>query len=250
MGNLPWYGVDVSEWQPPIDWVKVKAAGKEFAFVRAGRSLSVDKRFTQHIEGAIAAGLHVGAYWFCEATNAQSAAAETAKCLETIAPYKDKIDMPVAYDFEGYTVKKATAKGVKLDKVSGTAICKAFVDAVQAADYIPAIYTGISFLTNYIDMTQFKAVLWNAAWASYDPPIKSNAERWPIWQYTVLQPTGALASGYTRGSVDGINGAVDLDICYVDYPALYAEKKTVTLDTVMAMIKSMLAEKGITKITL
>jgi GH25 family lysozyme M1 (1,4-beta-N-acetylmuramidase) len=224
MSSLPRYGVDVSEHQSAIDWEKVKAAGKSFAMVRAGYGKTEDKMFVSHFVGAVRAGLHAGVYWFCYAENASDAKEETAACLKTIAPFRKSIDMPVAYDFEADTLSNAAKQGVTITKATGTAICKTFADAVAEAGYIPAIYTGQVYTSSYIDMTQFKAELWNAAWASYDPPIKSNAHRWPMWQYTVLQPTGSLFPGYTRGSVDGISGNVDLNVCYVDYPALYAEK--------------------------
>ena len=60
-------GIDVSKWQPQIDWQKVKADGIDFAIIRIGYcynngALKLDSAFTQHIKGALAAGLDVGVY--------------------------------------------------------------------------------------------------------------------------------------------------------------------------------------------
>ena len=66
-------GIDVSKWQPKVDWQKVKADGIDFAIIRVGfcynnGALKLDSAFTQHIKGALAAGLGAAsgltfAYW-------------------------------------------------------------------------------------------------------------------------------------------------------------------------------------------
>ena len=64
-------GIDVSEFQQPVDWNKVSAAGIEFAMVRVGYrgygnagKLVEDKMFRPHMDGALGAGLDVGVYFF------------------------------------------------------------------------------------------------------------------------------------------------------------------------------------------
>ena len=66
-------GIDVSKWQPQNDWQKVKADGIDFAIIRVGfcynnGALKLDSAFTQHIKGALAAGLDVGIYRYSYAT--------------------------------------------------------------------------------------------------------------------------------------------------------------------------------------
>ena len=60
-------GIDVSKWQPQIDWKKVKASGITFAIIRACYSTSTDTKFEKHIKGALAEGINVGVY--CYARN-------------------------------------------------------------------------------------------------------------------------------------------------------------------------------------
>ena len=50
-------GIDISHHQTALDWRKVKACGIDFAIIRAGRDVTVDRMFHQHIKGAIDAGL-------------------------------------------------------------------------------------------------------------------------------------------------------------------------------------------------
>src|SRR5205085_3829049 len=58
-------GIDVSNWQGSINWTKVAADGKRFAFLKAceGRTY-VDPMYAQNRQGALAAGVVVGAYHF------------------------------------------------------------------------------------------------------------------------------------------------------------------------------------------
>ena len=60
-------GIDVSYYQKTIDWKAVKAAGIDFAILRAGfgnTAAQKDKCFDAYAKGALDAGLGVGAYWF------------------------------------------------------------------------------------------------------------------------------------------------------------------------------------------
>ena len=60
-------GLDVSEFQSAIDWPSAKQQGVSFVIVRAGFGNNIsqkDKMFQSHVEGALASGLSVGAYWF------------------------------------------------------------------------------------------------------------------------------------------------------------------------------------------
>ena len=99
-------GIDVSVWQGKIDWKKVRASGIVFAMIRVGYGSSqgndckMDTYFKANVEGALAAGVEVGIYFYSYAKSAQAAAREAAWVVEQIAPYKGRILYPVAYDLE------------------------------------------------------------------------------------------------------------------------------------------------------
>ena len=67
-------GIDVSSHQGTVDWEAVAADGIDFALVRLGNrgytegSLHVDEQGAANLDGARAAGLDVGAYFFSQAT--------------------------------------------------------------------------------------------------------------------------------------------------------------------------------------
>ena len=76
------FGIDVSYYQEKIDWQKVAADGVEFAMIRLGYrgwsdgELCMDERFIENIQGAQAAGIDVGVYFFTQAVNESEAKAE------------------------------------------------------------------------------------------------------------------------------------------------------------------------------
>ena len=76
-------GIDVSHHQGKIDWEKVTADGIQFAIIRAGFGNSAsqkDEQFDANMQGALATGLPVGAYWFSYAVDGEDARKEAEVC--------------------------------------------------------------------------------------------------------------------------------------------------------------------------
>lgn len=88
------------------DWKAVKDSGIEFVMIRVGYRgygtgvLVLDNQFENHIKGAKAAGLKVGAYFFSQALNEAEAREEAAFMLKYLSKYS--LDFPVAYDMENF----------------------------------------------------------------------------------------------------------------------------------------------------
>ena len=80
----------MSSYQGDIDWQQVYDSGVRFAVVRAGGmyygsgELYTDDNFIKNIEGARAAGLRVGAYFFSQAITEAEAKAEASFVLELL----------------------------------------------------------------------------------------------------------------------------------------------------------------------
>lgn len=190
-------GIDVSYAQQDISWENVRAAGIEFAMIRAGygRELSQkDAMFERHYAGARAAGIPVGAYWYSYATDTDGAKKEAAACLETIRG--KTFEFPVAFDIEDSSQRN-------LGKGRITDISIAFLQELERAGYYVVLYSSLDWLRNRIDYDRVRRYdLWLAQWRSagitYEHPVG-------LWQYT------------SSGSVDGIAGRVDRDIAYRDY---------------------------------
>lgn len=198
-------GIDVSKWQPQIDWQKVKADGIDFAIIRVGLcynngALKLDSAFTQHIKGALAAGLDVGVYLYSYATTVQAAKRAAQEVIKAVKPYK--LTYPIAFDIEYESIYTGG------NKQTNTDICKAFLEEVEQAGYYAMLYCSKDFLDSYLYPAQLTAYdKWIAQYAS-----KCTCKHpYGIWQYT------------GTGRVNGIVGDVDRDIAYKDYPAIIAK---------------------------
>ena len=80
-------GIDVSVHNGKIDWQKVRAAGIDFAILRAGYgklAKQKDNRFEDNYAGAKAAGIPVGAYWYSYAMDEDEARQEADVFLSVI----------------------------------------------------------------------------------------------------------------------------------------------------------------------
>ena len=190
-------GIDVRKHNGTIDWAKVKAAGVQFAMLRAGYGRydnQKDERFEANYKGATAAGIPVGAYHYSYATTAEQAKQEAEVFLGWI---KGKtLTYPVAFDIED---KKQANLGVSV--ISD--IIRAFCETVEAAGYYVVVYANKDWLTNRIDADcKSRYDIWLAQWTS-EPTYTGS---FGLWQYS------------SKGSVDGVSGNVDMNIAYKDYP--------------------------------
>ena len=195
-------GIDVSTYQGTIDWNAVKAAGIDYVFVRAayrgyetGRIVP-DDLFAQNIEGAAAAGLHVGVYLFSQALSEQEALEEADYLLELIDGYP--VDYPVVYDQEEYTADQARTDGLTGEQATANAL--AFCERIYEAGYIPMVYTNNDWAQNMYDMEQLDHYpIWYAEYAA----APSLTGGFAMWQYT------------DEGKVDGVQGPVDLNLLFL-----------------------------------
>lgn len=192
-------GIDVSQWQGNIDWQSVKSAGVQFAMLRAGYGRNnLDTKFHRNAQGAVAAGIPIGLYWFSYALNVDMARKEAQYAVELAKKYK--ITWPIAYDLEYDTVSYALKNGVTITKSLATQMAKAFCEEIKRLGYLPMVYTNLDYLNRYFDRSQLPYDLWYAQYAS----AASVADK-EIWQYS------------SKGSVPGIAGNVDMNHGYKDY---------------------------------
>lgn len=192
------YGIDVSYYQGTINWAKVKAAGIDYAIIRAGygRELSQkDKTFEYNYASAKANGVKVGVYWYSYANSVSRAKEEAATCLEVI---KGKtFDLPVWFDQE------YEPDILKLSSTQRTNIVKTFVNAIKADGYDCGLYCSRSFLEQNLNSDQIIATGMPLWLARYGLVLNSQWET-DHWQYS------------SKGKVSGISGNVDCDFWYAD----------------------------------
>lgn len=201
-------GIDVSKHQGLINWNRVKAAGIQFAMIRAGYGKNnIDTQFVRNITECNRLGIPVGIYWFSYALNEKMAAEEAQKVLEIIRPYK--VEYPVVFDLEYDTIDYAKKKGITIDKAMASKMVEAFCSTIEKAGYYAMNYANLDYLRNMFDPgLRTKYDLWYAQYAS---EVNSQVGSVGIWQYT------------SSGKVDGISGNVDMNIAYKDYKAIISK---------------------------
>ena len=199
-------GLDVSEFQGIIDWEQVKAAGYQFAMLRAGYGFNtVDAQFHRNASECNRIGLPIGAYWFCYAVSPETAASEADGCLNTISSHR--LDYPICYDIEQASVDYAIGQGVNITPSLATEIVKTFCNRIETNGYYAMYYSNKNFLNTYLpaDLSQ-KYALWYAYYTS-----QFDGTDCGIWQYT------------NQGNIPGISGNVDLDDGFIDYASVIKE---------------------------
>jgi GH25 family lysozyme M1 (1,4-beta-N-acetylmuramidase) len=201
-------GIDVSYAQGKVNWGAVKASGQvDFAIIRAGFGREVsqeDSQFKNNYVGCKMNNIPVGVYWYSYAESVEDAKAEARACLEVIKG--KQFEYPIYFDIE-------ESFQFSQGKSFCTAITKAFLEVIEKAGYYGGIYCSSSYLKGYIDkdLRENKTV-WLAAYTG-DLSIKPDYyEQYGMWQYT------------GSGKTVGIEGNVDLNICYSDYPTKIKSK--------------------------
>ena len=197
-------GVDISEFQDYVDFVKVKKAGINFVMLRAGArgygtgQLIVDDYFNDNLKRATDAGLEVGVYFFSQAITKEEAVEEAKMVLQNLGDYQ--ISYPIAFDME--FIENDKARIDSLSKADKTAIAKAFLDTVAAAGYKTMLYGNKEWLIKEVDMSKLTAY---DVWLSQQADVPDYPYQFTMWQYS------------TQGSVDGIAGMVNMNISFIDY---------------------------------
>lgn len=197
-------GIDVSKHQGNVNWSHVKADGVKFAIIRAGygkEASQKDVQFENNYAGCKSNGVPVGVYWYSYATTPEEARKEAAVCLSVI---KGKtFEYPVYFDIE-------ESKVLALGKSACTAIAKAFLETVEKAGYFVGIYSSKSHLETYFtDEIRARYAVWVA---HYGVSKTTYSGQLGMWQHT------------STGKVYGIDGNVDMNVCYVDYPSVIKKK--------------------------
>jgi len=200
-------GIDVSEHQGTIDWQAVKEDGVSYAIIRAGYrgysagKLFEDSCFRANIEGAKAAGLKVGIYFFSQAVNTLEATEEAEYLLSLIKDYA--LDMPIFFDWE----KVADVGDTRADDVDGTTVtdcCLAFCSTIESAGYTAGVYfyRSLGYYDYELDRLT-NLVFWVGAPGDAPDFYYKHA----MWQYSFT------------GAVKGIEGGTDLNLLFEEIPA-------------------------------
>lgn len=206
------FGIDVSAYQNRntsggIDWDAVKASGVDFVFARIGfrgtssGTLNTDAFYAQNIDGAMAAGLDTGVYFFSQAISVDEAVEEANYVLKLLDGRK--LTGPVAYDWE---MHDSTYRVYGTTPEMATACAKAFCDTIKAAGYDAMIYASSYVIYNKFDLSYLSDYpLWYPEYktASSTTLYPQLYYQMDYWQFS------------SSGCIDGISGKVDCNIQFL-----------------------------------
>lgn len=207
------FGIDVSAYQnrsipsKTIDWNAAKNDGVEFVFARIGfrgtgsGTLNSDAFYAQNIDGAMAAGLDTGVYFFSQAITVAEAVEEANYVLSLLGGRK--LTAPIAYDWE---MHDSTYRVYGTSSAMATACAKAFCETIEAAGYQAMVYTSSYVAYNKFDLSVLsKYPVWYPEYKS-----ASSTALYPqlyyrpnYWQFT------------SKGSVAGLSGNVDCNLQFI-----------------------------------
>jgi GH25 family lysozyme M1 (1,4-beta-N-acetylmuramidase) len=183
-------GIDISAYQPTVDFVKVKAAGIEAVYIKATEGASyINPDLKAQYQGAKAAGLKVGFYHFFRPSTVAGAQAQAEYFVNTIKGMAFDLRPVLDIELNG---------GVQAAALSNLA--KVFLDEVAAlTGIVPVVYTYLGFIAENLTSVLAGYPLWLADYANA-PGSNPIWPSWAGWQYS------------QTGAVSGISGNVDLDV--------------------------------------
>ena len=190
-------GIDVSKWQGEINWEEVRNSGIEFAIIRVGyqkdyddKDYEIDPYFIKNIEGATNVGIPVGIYFYSYAKTLEEAVEQAEWVKEQINDYN--IILPIAFDWESWTSFNTTKMSFyKINKIADT-----FLNTLVDYGYKGMLYGSKNYLETIWYPTKHDIWL-----ANYTEKTLYDGD-YLMWQMC------------DTGRVNGINGAVDIDILY------------------------------------
>lgn len=210
-------GIDVSYHQGDIDWERVAADGIDFAMIRIGYRgyeegvMHRDELADEYINGARSAGLDVGVYFYSQAVSEEEARQEAVFVCELIKDYE--IKYPVVFDWELPENEDARTVGTTMSTLNKCAA--AFCGMISENGYTAMIYSNLKMALSKYDMRSLCVYdFWYVEYKDgHNPPLYPYELQ--MWQYA------------SDGSVDGIDGYVDMNISFVDYAAEYDARRKI-----------------------
>jgi lysozyme len=193
--------MDVSQYQPLIDWPTVAGSGIGFCFLRVSHGLHLDTVFARHRQGAKSVRMPRGFYHYFVPTQSVD---DQVKLFVSAVGRIERGDLPPVLDLEDPPAWATISRAKRLGLVIR------WLNAVeQALGVRPLIYCSLNFIRDTLEDPSVDVSilgtypLWIARWRvppGQPPQIPSIWRDWAFWQYS------------DNTTVPGINGPVDGDV--------------------------------------
>lgn len=210
-------GLDVSDFDGTVDWIRVKQAGYTFAFAKATEGetwkAATFPRNWRQMEGV---GIIRGAYHFFRPTiDAKAQAKHFLDYVNSVDPIGVN-DLPPVIDLEHYPAS-VEQQWNSLSKPERVQRVKKWIDVIESEiNRKPIIYTSYGFWNGWMrGVRDFSGYpLWVAHYTPNPQPLIPNEwDRWTFWQYSDhAEIPGILES---REDVNRFNGSLSDLIAFI-----------------------------------
>ncbi|EMD40164.1 glycoside hydrolase family 25 protein [Gelatoporia subvermispora B] len=193
-------GIDISNFQPSVDFTTVKDNGVSFVYIKATEGTDfIDPDFSSHYEGATNAGLIRGGYHFAHPDESSGATQANYFIAHGGGWSGDGITLPGALDIE-YNPDGAECYGLSASAM--VSWIKDFSDTYHTSEGVyPVIYTTNDWWNTCTgNSASFASTnpLWIASYASSVGTLPAGWDYETFWQYA--------DSGSNPGDQDKFNG--------------------------------------------
>lgn len=191
-------GIDVSQHQGVIDWEKVKNH-IDFAIIRAGYGQDIpgqdDRMFKRNADECTRLGIPFGVYLYSYAQNETEALSEARHVMRLIKDYQ--MAYPIYLDLEDPRVGRLSNEQIEKNS-------RVFAQELERHNYLPGFYASYFWWRTKLTGPLFtRYTRWVARYAD---ELGADANLFDMWQYS------------DNGFVEGIEGPVDLNYAYRDFP--------------------------------
>ena len=232
------HGIDISKWNhtvdsdgnyEPLDWNALKAAGVDYVILKIGSTVrdggasgGIEPTFQMDYEGAKAAGLDVGVYFFTYSTSVSQIRKDAEYVLEWLEG--KQFEYPIYLDLEDSEHDDYFASQIASPIL--TEMCLTFFSELQKEGYYTGLYVNNEFLFNILQTENMIDLfeIWYARYPSmhsfdWNPDdlesfvwnTEKYGEHLGMWQYCMF------------GKIPSVTGDVDFNYSYKDYPTLIKE---------------------------
>ena len=192
-------GIDVSQYQGIIDWETVKRY-VDFVIIRAGYGQDIpgqdDTLFKRNADECTRLGIPFGVYLYSYAQNETEALSEARHVMRLIKDYK--MEYPIYLDLEDARVGRLPNAQIERN-------ARVFADELQRNNYLPGFYANYFWWRTKLTGPLFSRY---TRWvARYADELGEDASLFDMWQYS------------DKGFVGGIEGPVDMNYAFRDFPS-------------------------------
>lgn len=191
------FGIDVSHYQLDIDWKMVKAAGKQFAIMKAqyeAKSHKKDEYFEANYRGCGENGIMRGVYIFIGTQSIQDPVRDAVSLLNHLNGRE--LEYGIWLDMEAASLRACGKKEI-------TRLANVYAEIFEKAGYYVGIYSNLDWTKNVLDMKALERFdFWMARYPKADTGVIKEG----------LNPGGVAWQYSSKGIVPGIKVKCDLDV--------------------------------------